>query len=92
MGKKKVIGNCVGVVTVTTRIQNGGVTDIYQFKAGFAVKGWTDKYSKELADKMKKSMKEQIFADKARWGITDTSKVTFHSGVKVLECDCLFEN
>ena len=36
MGKKKTIENCVGTVTVSTRIQNGAVTTTYQFKAGFA--------------------------------------------------------
>lgn len=32
-----------------------------------------------------------IFADKEHFGITDTSKVTFYSGVKVLECDYILE-
>ena len=36
MGKKKTIENCVGTVTVSTRIQNGAITTTYQFKAGFA--------------------------------------------------------
>ena len=31
MGKKKTIENCVGTVTVSTRIQNGAVTTTYQF-------------------------------------------------------------
>lgn len=30
MGKKKVIENCVGTVTVSTRIQNGAITTTYQ--------------------------------------------------------------
>ena len=78
MGKKKTIENCVGTVTVSTRIQNGAVTTTYQFKAGFA-------------RQMKSGVENMIFADKEHFGITDTSKVTFYGGVKVLECDYILE-
>ena len=53
MGKKKTIENCVGTVTVSTRIQNGAVTTTYQFKAGFAAHGWTDKRAKDSVLQMK---------------------------------------
>lgn len=91
MGKKKTIENCVGTVTVSIRIQNGAVTTTYQFKAGFAVHGWTDKRAKDVVRQMKSGVKNMIFADKEHFGITDTSKVTFYGGVKVLECDYILE-
>jgi hypothetical protein len=40
---------------------------------------------------MKSGVKNMIFADKEHFGITDTSKVTFYGGVKVLECDYILE-
>lgn len=92
MGKKKTIENCVGTVTVSTRIQNGAITTTYQFKAGFAAHGWTDKRAKDVVQQMKSGVKNMIFADKEHFGITDTSKVTFYGGVKVLECDYILEN
>ena len=57
MGKKKTIENCVGTVTVSTRIQNGAVTTTYQFKAGFAAHGWTDKRAKDVVRQMKSGVK-----------------------------------
>lgn len=60
MGKKKVIENCVGTVSVSTRIQNGAVTTTYQFKAGFAAHGWTDKRAKDIIRKMKSGVKNMI--------------------------------
>lgn len=91
MGKKKVIENCVGTVTVSTRIQNGTITTTYQFKAGFAAHNWTAKRAKDVVQQMKSGVKEMIFADKEHFGITDTSKVTFYGGAKVLECDYILE-
>lgn len=92
MGKKKVIENCVGTISVSTRIQNGAVTTTYQFKAGFAAHGWTDKRAKDIIREMKSGVKNMIFADKEHFGITDTSKVIFYGGVKVLECDYILKN
>ncbi len=61
MGKKKVIENCVGTVSVSTRIQNGAVTTTYQFKAGFAAHGWTDKRAKDIIREMKSGVKKYDF-------------------------------
>lgn len=60
MGKKKVIENCVGTVTVSTRIQNGTITTTYQFKAGFAAHNWTAKRAKDVVQQMKSGVKEMI--------------------------------
>lgn len=60
MGKKKVIENCVGTISVSTRIQNGAVTTTYQFKAGFAAHGWTDKRAKDIIREMKSGVKNMI--------------------------------
>ena len=92
MGKKKVIENCVGTVTVSTRIQNGAITTTYQFKAGFTAHNWTAKRARDVVRQMKSGVKNMIFADKEYFGITDMSKVTFYGGVKVLECDLFLRN
>lgn len=51
MGKKKTIENCVGTVTVSTRIQNGAVTTTYQFKAGLPLMAGLIKELRTLSGK-----------------------------------------
>lgn len=77
MGKKKTIENCVGTVTVSTRIQNGAVTTTYQFKAGFAAHGWTDKRAKDVVRQMKSGVKNMIFADKEHVRKADINVIPF---------------